>query len=33
MILFEEVSKIYAGNHAALKQVDFHLKQGEMAFR
>jgi cell division transport system ATP-binding protein len=32
MILFEEVSKIYAGNHAALKQVDFHLKQGEMAF-
>lgn len=32
MILFEEVSKIYAGNQAALKQVDFHLKQGEMAF-
>lgn len=32
MILFEEVSKIYDGGHAALKQVDFHLKQGEMAF-
>jgi len=32
MILFEDVSKIYSGNHAALKQVDFHLKQGEMAF-
>lgn len=32
MILFEEVSKIYGGEHAALKQVDFHLKQGEMAF-
>ncbi|MEI6896350.1 MAG: cell division ATP-binding protein FtsE [Psychromonas sp.] len=32
MILFEEVSKIYDGKHAALKQVDFHLKQGEMAF-
>jgi cell division transport system ATP-binding protein len=32
MILFEDVSKIYAGNYAALNQVDFHLKQGEMAF-
>lgn len=32
MILFEEVSKIYEGNIGALKEVDFHLKQGEMAF-
>lgn len=32
MILFEEVSKIYAGKHSALRDVDFHLKQGEMAF-
>jgi len=32
MILFEEVSKIYEGGHVALKQVDFHLKQAEMAF-
>jgi len=32
MILFEEVSKIYAGDFCALKDVDFHLKQGEMAF-
>lgn len=32
MILFEEVSKIYAGQHTALNKVDFHLKQGEMAF-
>lgn len=32
MILFEQVSKIYAGDFGALKQVDFHLKQGEMAF-
>ena len=32
MILFEEVSKVYAGDFCALKEVDFHLKQGEMAF-
>lgn len=32
MILFEDVSKVYAGNFSALKEVDFHLKQGEMAF-
>lgn len=32
MILFEEVSKVYSGNFNALKEVDFHLKQGEMAF-
>ena len=32
MILFEETSKIYGGENAALKKVDFHLKQGEMAF-
>jgi len=32
MILFEGVSKVYAGSHSALTQVDFHLKQKEMAF-
>lgn len=32
MILFEEVSKIYADEQIALNKVDFHLKQGEMAF-
>jgi len=32
MILFEDVSKIYANDFCALKDVDFHLKQGEMAF-
>ena len=32
MILFEEVSKIYCDNQIALNKVDFHLKQGEMAF-
>ncbi|MBB1272617.1 MULTISPECIES: cell division ATP-binding protein FtsE [Psychromonas] len=32
MILFEEVSKIYADDQIALNKVDFHLKQGEMAF-
>jgi cell division transport system ATP-binding protein len=32
MILFEEVSKIYGDNQIALNKVDFHLKQGEMAF-
>jgi len=32
MILFEGVSKVYAGSQTALSQVDFHLKQKEMAF-
>ena len=32
MILFEEVNKVYPGSFNALTQVDFHLKQGEMAF-
>jgi len=32
MILFEGVSKVYDANNAALQQVDFHLKKGEMAF-
>lgn len=32
MIKFEQVSKTYAGGHPALSKVDFHLKQGEMAF-
>ena len=32
MILFEQVSKIYTGDFCALKEVDFHLKKGEMAF-
>lgn len=32
MILFDEVSKVYADDHTALNKVDFHLKQGEMAF-
>jgi len=32
MILFEEVSKVYPGSYSALNQVDFHLKQREMAF-
>ncbi|MDN2662655.1 cell division ATP-binding protein FtsE [Psychromonas sp. 14N.309.X.WAT.B.A12] len=32
MILFEEVSKIYSDDHIALNSVNFHLKQGEMAF-
>lgn len=32
MILFEDVSKVYAEDYIALNQVDFHLKQGEMAF-
>jgi cell division transport system ATP-binding protein len=32
MILFDEVSKIYADDHIALNKVDFHLKKGEMAF-
>ncbi|ABM02477.1 cell division ATP-binding protein FtsE [Psychromonas ingrahamii 37] len=32
MILFEDVSKVYPQDYIALNQVDFHLKQGEMAF-
>jgi cell division transport system ATP-binding protein len=32
MILFEDVSKVYPEEYIALNQVDFHLKQGEMAF-
>ncbi|MFT6928011.1 MAG: cell division transport system ATP-binding protein [Psychromonas sp.] len=32
MILFEDVSKVYTEDYTALHQVDFHLKQGEMAF-
>jgi cell division transport system ATP-binding protein len=32
MILFDEVSKIYADDHIALNKVDLHLKKGEMAF-
>ncbi|RBW43668.1 cell division ATP-binding protein FtsE [Psychromonas sp. B3M02] len=32
MILFEEVSKVYSDDHIALNSVNFHLKQGEMAF-
>lgn len=32
MIKFEQVSKVYSGSHQALQKVDFHLKQGEMAF-
>lgn len=32
MILFEDVSKVYADEHVALDKVDFHLKKGEMAF-
>ena len=32
MILFEDVNKVYPGSFSALHQVDFHLKQGEMAF-
>ncbi|MBT0727358.1 cell division ATP-binding protein FtsE [Rosenbergiella australiborealis] len=32
MIRFEEVSKAYLGGRQALQGVDFHLRQGEMAF-
>lgn len=32
MIRFEEVSKAYRGGRQALQGVDFHLRQGEMAF-
>jgi cell division transport system ATP-binding protein len=32
MIQFEKVSKIYAGGQKALMDVNFHLRQGEMAF-
>lgn len=32
MIKFEQVSKTYAGGQQALRKVDFHIEQGEMAF-
>lgn len=32
MIRFEQVSKAYLGGRQALQGVDFHLRQGEMAF-
>lgn len=32
MIRFQQVSKAYRGGRQALQKVDFHLKQGEMAF-
>lgn len=32
MIRFEQVSKRYEGGHEALKDVSFHLKQGDMRF-
>lgn len=32
MIQFEQVSKIYPGGQKALMDVNFHLRQGEMAF-
>jgi len=32
MIKFDNVSKRFAGGHEALKQVNFHLRKGEMAF-
>lgn len=32
MIKFEQVSKTYPGGHRAIEKVDFHLKQGELAF-
>lgn len=32
MILFEEVSKFFSAKNCALRKVNFHLKQGEMAF-
>lgn len=32
MIKFQNVSKTYAGGQQALKKVDFHVEQGEMAF-
>lgn len=32
MIKFEQVSKTYPGGQQALRKVDFHVEQGEMAF-
>jgi cell division transport system ATP-binding protein len=32
VIQFEQVSKAYRGGRQALQKVDFHLKQGELAF-
>ncbi|WP_413285583.1 cell division ATP-binding protein FtsE [Vibrio sp. MA40-2] len=32
MIKFQQVSKAYRGGRQALQKVDFHLRQGEMAF-
>ena len=32
MIQFEQVSKVYPGGQKALLDVNFHLRQGEMAF-
>lgn len=32
MIKFERVSKTYPGGQPALKQISFHLREGEMAF-
>lgn len=32
MIRFDNVSKRYPGGHEALRNVDFHLREGEMAF-
>ncbi|MGX9463416.1 cell division ATP-binding protein FtsE [Shewanella sp. A14] len=32
MIQFEQVSKVYSGGQKALMDVNFHLRQGEMAF-
>lgn len=32
MILFDNVSKRYAGGHVGLEQVGFHLERGEFAF-
>jgi cell division transport system ATP-binding protein len=32
VIRFEQVSKAYRGGRQALQKVDFHLRQGEMAF-
>ncbi|AQQ00169.1 cell division ATP-binding protein FtsE [Pseudoalteromonas aliena] len=32
MINFQQVSKTYPGGHRALEKVNFHIKQGELAF-
>ncbi|WP_405602458.1 MULTISPECIES: cell division ATP-binding protein FtsE [unclassified Pseudoalteromonas] len=32
MIHFQQVSKTYPGGHRALEKVNFHIKQGELAF-